>query len=150
MEVSFIAQPYNNVQLGSLLDAKLEDGHDIESVTIVSAFTSRSSVVRLKKRLIKLLDFAAHVRLVIGVDMGGTSKEVLNELASWPVDVRIFKNRKNGVTFHPKMYVIKRKGAAEIYVGSNNLTEGGLFRNYEGGHLFLMNCLAILNSIKKR
>lgn len=135
MEVSFIAQPYNNVQLGSLLDAKLEDGHDIESVTIVSAFTSRSSVIRLKKRLIALHDASAHVRLVIGVDMGGTSKEVLNELASWPVDVRIFKNRKNGVTFHPKMYVIKRKGAAEIYVGSNNLTEGGLFRNYEGGAL---------------
>ncbi|MFP9531331.1 phospholipase D-like domain-containing protein [Pectobacterium brasiliense] len=135
MEVSFIAQPYNNFQLGSLLDAKLEDGHDIESVTVVSAFTSRSSIIRLKKRLIALHDATAHIRLVIGVDMGGTSKEVLAELASWPVDVRIFKNRKNGVTFHPKIYVIKRKGAAEIYVGSNNLTEGGLFSNYEGGAL---------------
>lgn len=135
MEVSFIAQPYNNVQLGSLLDTKLEDSHDIESVTIVSAFTSRSSVIRLKKQLIALHAVAAHIRLVIGVDMGGTSKEVLSELASWPVDVRIFKNRKSGVTFHPKIYMIKRKSTAEIYVGSNNLTEGGLFRNYEGGAL---------------
>lgn len=71
VKVSFIAQPYNNLQLGSLLDSALEDGHDIESVTIVSAFTSRASIMRLKKRLIELQEAAAQVRLVIGVDMGG-------------------------------------------------------------------------------
>lgn len=141
VKVSFIAQPYNNLQLGSLLDSALEDGHDIESVTIVSAFTSRASIMRLKKRLIELQDAAAQVRLVIGVDMGGTSKEVLSELETWPIEVKIFKNRKSGVTFHPKIYVIKRKDTADIYIGSNNLTEGGLFKNYEGGALVSYNLL---------
>lgn len=132
MEVSFIAQPYNNLQLGTLLDTSLADTANIRSVTIVSAFSSRSSVIRLKKALLELHAVSAKVRLVCGVDMGGTSKEVLEELAGWPIEVVIFKNRKSGVTFHPKIYVIEKGDSADIYIGSNNLTEGGLFKNYEG------------------
>jgi hypothetical protein len=64
--------------------------------------------------------------------MGGTSQEVLHELAQWPVEVFIFKNRKSGVTFHPKLYLIENADSAEIFLGSNNLTDGGLYGNYEG------------------
>lgn len=132
MKVNFIAQPYNNIQLGKLLDESLADTENIRSVTIVSAFSSRSSVIRLKKALFKLHLENAKVRLVLGVDMGGTSKEVLEEIAGWPIETLIFKNRKSGVTFHPKIYVIEKNDLADIYIGSNNLTEGGLFKNYEG------------------
>ena len=34
-------------------------------------------------------------------------------------------------TFHPKMYLFKSSTAAEVLIGSGNLTEGGLFTNYE-------------------
>ncbi|WP_285960174.1 phospholipase D family protein [Pseudomonas tohonis] len=131
MEVRFIAQPQDNLQLGTLLKDSLSNPKTIQAVTIVSAFASRATITRMKSSLIELHKAKAKVRLVVGVDMGGTSREVLEEIASWPIEVFIFKNRRNGVTFHPKIYLIEKKESAEIYIGSNNLTEGGFFKNYE-------------------
>jgi hypothetical protein len=73
--------------------------------------------------------------LVLGVDLGGTSKQVLEEVASWPVPVYVVKNSMPGVTFHPKIYLLRWSDCALIVVGSNNLTDGGLFRNYEAASL---------------
>ena len=44
--------------------------------------------------------------------------------------VIIFHNRLP-FTFHPKVYLFKSSLAADIIIGSGNLTEGGLFTNYE-------------------
>lgn len=49
-------------------------------------------------------------------------------------DVLIFKNA-NSSTFHPKLYLFRSATAAAVVVGSGNLTEGGLFTNYEAGLL---------------
>jgi len=133
MEVSFIAQPQDNVQLGVLLFEALGNKAGAPTrVTIVSAFASLVTVARFKTPLRNLHEAGAEIRVVVGVDMGGTSKEVLQELATWPVEVFIFKNKRSGVTFHPKIYLVERPDSAEIFVGSNNLTDGGLFGNYEG------------------
>jgi len=132
MEARFIAQPYDNRQLGDLFLKTLSAEGNISNVTIVSAFVSRVTAMRLKERLRDLAANGSSVKLVIGVDMGGTSKETLQELASWPVDIFVFKNRRPGITFHPKIYRVERANKAEIFLGSNNLTDGGLFTNYEG------------------
>jgi HKD family nuclease len=34
-------------------------------------------------------------------------------------------------TFHPKVYLFSNDSSAECFIGSGNLTEGGLFTNYE-------------------
>jgi HKD family nuclease len=130
MRVNFIAQP--QVQLGTLLTAALNATAIPTSVVLVSAFASLQAVLRLKARLCALHAGGAAVRMVVGVDMGGTSKEVLKELASWPIEVYVFKNRKSGVTFHPKLYIVEAASTAEVFLGSNNLTDGGLYGNYEG------------------
>jgi hypothetical protein len=130
MKVHFIAQP--QVQLGTLLNAALNSTERPARVVLVSAFASLQAVLRLKSKLVELHKAGTAVRVVVGVDMGGTSKEVLKELASWPVEVFIFKNRKGGVTFHPKLYVVESAKTAEVFLGSNNLTDGGLYGNYEG------------------
>ncbi len=130
MDVNFIAQP--EVQLGTLLNAALGSAELPTRVVLVSAFASLQAVLRLKARLIALHASGTAVRVVVGVDMGGTSKEVLKELATWPLDVFVFKNRKGGVTFHPKLYIVETADSAEIFLGSNNLTDGGLYGNYEG------------------
>lgn len=130
MQVNFIAQP--QVQLGMLLTASLNAAATPTSVVLVSAFASFQAVLRLKARLCALHAGGTAVRMVVGVDMGGTSKEVLKELASWPVEVYVFKNRKSGVTFHPKLYIVEAANTAEVLLGSNNLTDGGLYGNYEG------------------
>lgn len=130
MQLRFIAQPQE--QLGMLLQASLSAPQKPVRVTIVSAFASLQAVLRLRHRLHELHSDGALVRIVVGVDMGGTSKEVLQELATWPVEVFVFKNRKSGVTFHPKLYIVETAEQAEIFLGSNNLTDGGLYGNYEG------------------
>jgi HKD family nuclease len=133
MEVKFIAQPQGMVQLGPLLFTAIDRALTVPTnVTIVSAFASLVTVFRFKTPLRELHEAGAKIRLVIGVDMGGTSKEVLRELASWPCEVFVFKNKRPGITFHPKIYLVERHNSAELFVGSNNLTDGGLFRNYEG------------------
>lgn len=130
MLVNFIAQPER--QLGTLLTTAISAPKIPTKLTIVSAFASLTAILRLKQRLHELRVTGALVRIVVGVDMGGTGKEVLQELATWDVEVFIFKNKKGSVTFHPKLYIVETAGSAEIFLGSNNLTDGGLYGNYEG------------------
>ena len=89
-----------------------------------------------------LRDFsrAAQVEIIAGIDHGGTSSEGLQDLldAVSPTGrIIVFRNRLPH-TFHPKIYLFKSSAAADLVVGSGNLTEGGLFTNYEAGvHLSL-------------
>lgn len=132
MELKFLAQPYEGKQLGSELHSVLDAAPPPSSVTFISAFVAQQSIRRLKKRIHELRAAGTSVRFVIGVDMGGTSREVLKELATWPIEVFVYKNRKSRVTFHPKIYLVENDTRADLFVGSNNLTDGGLYTNYEG------------------
>ena len=98
---------------------------------LVSAFASLPTVLRIKPKIEAAKAAGGDVRLVLGVDLGGTSKQVLQEVASWGVPVTIVKNRIVGVTFHPKVYLLRWSDQVEIFVGSNNLTEGGFYKNSE-------------------
>jgi hypothetical protein len=129
MDVEFLTQP--DARVGDVIDGAIADhGLPLEFV-MVSAFASLRTVLRFRPRVAEIKASGGAVRLVLGVDLGGTSKEVLQEVASWEVPVTIVKNRMFGVTFHPKLYVLRWPTRAEIIVGSNNLTDGGLYRNYE-------------------
>lgn len=133
MEVEFHTQP--NWRLGDHLEKSLETYGTPLQLVIVSAFVSLATLLRLKPRLTEIKQAGAQVHMVLGVDLGGTSKEVLLEVGSWPIPVFIFKNRMIGVTFHPKIYLTKWPDRGEIVVGSNNLTDGGFYRNYEASSL---------------
>ena len=78
------------------------------------------------------------MRLNIGIDLGGTNREVLEELLRWECEVFVFHNPLPRATFHPKVYLFESNESATLIVGSNNLTEGGFFTNYEAatGHDF--------------
>lgn len=151
MKIDFLAQP--DTQLGELITSALQGIPNPNSVILVSAFASLQAVLRLKTRLVTLKNAGATVRIVVGVDMGGTSKEVLKELASWPVDVFVFKNKKSGVTFHPKLYIVESSANARVFLGSNNLTDGGLYGNYEGAvcvHYELPEDAVLFNQAKQQ
>ncbi|MEO1015178.1 MAG: phospholipase D family protein [Pseudomonadota bacterium] len=70
---------------------------------------------------------------IVGIDHRGTSSEGLNDLM---VGVRpngrvvVFHNAIAS-TFHPKVYLFKDDKEADVLIGSGNMTEGGLFTNYE-------------------
>ena len=73
------------------------------------------------------------VEIIVGIDHRGTSFEGLSDLmeaVSTHGRVIVFHNRLP-YTFHPKIYLFKSDTAAEVILGSGNLTEGGLFTNYE-------------------
>ena len=71
----------------------------------------------------------------MGIDIENTSKEGLEDLLSLErygtAEVFVYHNEESGVTFHPKVYLFRKGDVAKLIVGSNNLTEGGLFANTE-------------------
>lgn len=130
MKIDYIAQP--DEQLGKVLSDLLGTDPPAKQVVFVSAFAALQTVMRLKTRVLKLKTAGIQIRFVVGIDLGGTSQEVLRELLTWDVDVRIVKHKIPGYTFHPKIYFFEWDDRALFITGSNNLTDGGLFRNYEG------------------
>lgn len=129
MRVEFISQP--DIQFGRILTDLLDSEPQPHKVIVVSAFVSLQTILRLKESILRINRNGGVTRLVFGIDMGGTSQEVLREVLSWQTDNRIVKHRRPGFTFHPKLYLVEWQDKAEILIGSNNVTEGGLFRNYE-------------------
>ncbi len=130
MQIEYIAQP--DKRLGTILLENLHGAEVPKRVVIVTAFASLQTIMRLKPTITDLCHSRCDVSIVLGIDMGGTSKEVLREVSVWPICVTIVKNRLPGVTFHPKVYLVEWVDKAEIIIGSHNLTEGGFYRNYEG------------------
>lgn len=129
MDVDFIAQP--DAQLGVELATMLDSGTPASRVVFVSAFVSHQTIMRIKHKVAELRAKDTDVRFILGIDLKGTSQEVLEELLDWDVDVRIVKHREPGHTFHPKIFLFEWDHQATIIVGSNNLTDGGFYRNYE-------------------
>jgi hypothetical protein len=129
VRTSYFAQP--DIRLGDLLMEALATAPTPRRVVIVSAFAALQTIMRLKVPLINLRESGTAVSVVLGLDMGGTSKEVLQQLSTWNVNVTVVKNRIPGHTFHPKLYLLEWETLAKIVVGSNNATEGGFYRNYE-------------------
>jgi len=129
MDVDYIAQP--DTQIGFELATLLKSGIPASRVVFVSAFVSLPTIMRIKHQVAELRVKDTDVRFVLGIDLNGTSQEVLEELLDWDADVRIVKHRMPGHTFHPKLFLFEWDHQATIIVGSNNLTEGGFYRNYE-------------------
>lgn len=73
----------------------------------------------------------AEVRISAGIDHGGTTAEGLAALLGAVGDNAVWVFKGGNGTFHPKLYMFKRGSAAEVIVGSGNLTKGGLYTNYE-------------------
>jgi len=130
MQVEYIAQP--DTQLGRVLAELLDSDPAPARVVFVSAFVGLQTVIRIKEQVLELRESGADITFVLGIDMGGTSQEVLIELLGWGIQTRVVKHRIPGHTFHPKLYLFEWEDRARIIIGSNNITEGGFFGNYEG------------------
>lgn len=128
MQVTTIAQPWT--QLGNQI-TELLDSAVFQEISFVSAFVGLRSVLRFKQRFQYQSDSFANIRITVGIDLGGTSRDVLDELLHWNAQTCVVHNPIPRVTFHPKFYYFKSFGRAVLFIGSNNWTEGGLYTNYE-------------------
>ena len=130
MHIDYIAQPDN--QLGNVLSKMLDADPPASSIIFVSAFVNIQTIRRVKRQILELKESGSDIRFVFGIDLGGTSREVLAELLEWDIDIRIIKHRIPRHTFHPKLYLFEWADRATVIIGANNMTEGGFFGNYEG------------------
>jgi HKD family nuclease len=131
MSTKLIRQPTDAFRLGDFLLTSLKDESWNEFRAAI-AFVKQSGTKHIKEAVD---DFSrrGRVRLSVGIDVGGTSAEGFSDLLE-ALDARgdiwIFHNAGNP-TFHPKVYLFKNDQSADLVVGSGNLTEGGLYTNYE-------------------
>jgi len=131
MHPTVLLQPDDAFRLGDFLQSSLRDRRWTHFRAAV-AFVKYSGTKHISQAL---GEFAARseVTISVGIDAGGTSVEGLTDLLNAMKakgDIWVFKNANNS-TFHPKVYLFKNNNEADLIVGSGNLTEGGLFTNYE-------------------
>jgi len=129
--MDFIAQPLGQFRLGDYLIGNLQyEGWTLFRASV--AFVKNSGV----KHIYSLLsDFQQRgiSKISVGIDNGVATYDGLVNLLDAigeNSEMWIFHN-ENSSTFHPKVYLFANDQNADFIVGSGNLTEGGLFTNYE-------------------
>lgn len=134
MAFNLTLQPHGARRLGDTLAQSLTDMRWTEFRAAV-AFVKRSGTKHVRTPLASFARRGGRVRISAGIDAGGTSSEGLQDLLAAIEgygELYIFKNA-NSSTFHPKLFLFKNDNAARLMIGSGNLTEGGLYTNYEAG-----------------
>ena len=136
MSAHFISQPEDAFRLGDfLLDGFAN--HGWTEFRGASAFVKRSGTKHIKEAMKAFVTRGGAVRFTAGIDAGGTSEQGLRDLIDAVgngAGIFVFGNG-NSSTFHPKIYLFRNDEAAHLVAGSGNLTEGGLYTNYEASVL---------------
>ena len=123
-----INQPFQG-QLGKILKTELKSNYS--SFTIFSAFAKNSGVLRLKDSLETFRSNGGTVKAFIGIDLDGTSYEALLNLYNLCDELYVIHSENLSTTYHSKMYLLESTSVAWCAIGSNNLTGGGLWTNFE-------------------
>lgn len=128
-------QPFNG-QLGEILIEKI-NSNIYDRLTILSAFAKNSGVLRLKPTLQEFKRNGGHIEAFIGIDAHGTSYEAVTNLLELCDTLYIVHSESPATTFHSKMYILSNdRRESWVAVGSNNLTGGGLWTNFESAIYF--------------
>lgn len=118
--------------------------NDIDSkmwnrIEIAVAWVRHSGTQHLESSFKNFLGRGGFAQVTVGVDIENTSEEGLKDLLALQdhgnIETHIHHNEAM-TTFHPKVYLMSNDSIARLIVGSNNLTEAGLFINTEAGLQF--------------
>ena len=109
---------------------------------VASAWMRRDGLAVIREPLRQIAERGA-VRFLVGEAFDMTSREAVAEAveisgarAGDSVDnVRIFLDLRSGghPVYHPKVYLALSESTAWLFIGSHNLTRGGMDGNYEAG-----------------
>lgn len=132
MDTVMIGQGYNLGKDTSVARELIEqfESKRYDSFTCLVAFASYGGISALTPYILEEKKRGVKIRIILGVDQKGTSKDALEEVLSWGVDARIYHTRSFNI-FHPKIYLFENTDIFTLIVGSNNLTEMGLVKNVE-------------------
>ena len=132
MKTSIVLQP-SNAEMGEIIKVLLSSQNpSYNKVWLVSAFANAQAIQRIAPNILEAKAREVNINIVVGFDVKSTSAEALKRINSLGVKSVLFHNARGGHTFHPKIYLFEATGKrAEVFIGSNNLTDGGLYTNYE-------------------
>ena len=131
--MKIVFQPSASDRLGDFLNGGFSGNWS--SFRSAVAFVKRSGVRHIEGGLTSFAARGRSVEIIAGIDHRGTSHEGLQSLLGSVASggrVVVFHN-PGLLTFHPKVYIFKSSSAADVFIGSGNLTAGGLYANYELG-----------------
>ncbi len=132
MKTSVVLQPSNG-EMGEIIKGLLSSQEPIyNNIWLVSAFANAQALQRIAPSILNAKAKGANINIVAGFDVKSTSAEALRKIHSLGVNSVLVHNARRGHTFHPKIYLFEATDRkAEVFVGSSNLTDGGLYTNYE-------------------
>jgi len=132
MKTSVVLQP-SNAEMGEIIKNLLSSQKPFyNNVWLISAFANAQAIQRITPNILDAKARGANINIVVGFDVKSTSAEALKRINSLGVNSVLVHNARAGHTFHPKIYLFEAAGEkAEVFVGSSNLTDGGLYTNYE-------------------
>ncbi|MBQ7555815.1 phospholipase D family protein [bacterium] len=132
METTIIGQGYNidaDTSMAKELIKQFESRR-FKKFTCLVAFASCGGVSAFTKYIVNAKKEGMDIRIILGIDQKGTSKEALEEVLKWNVQAYVYHTSSNNI-FHPKVYLFENEDIFTLIVGSNNLTIPGLVRNVE-------------------
>jgi len=133
MEIQIINQSggESSQHMGDILNQLLRTSA-FDRLRIVVAFAKHSGVSRLAEAMQDFRERGGHIGVAVGVDVQGTTWQGLKLLLESADEIYVFRDERRECTFHPKVYILERAGREAIaFIGSSNLTAGGLYTNYE-------------------
>ncbi len=115
--MEFVYQPHGPIRIGQYLNDHFAD-HTWEEFRAAIAFAKRSRSRHIRSAL-KEFDKRAKVKISVGVDFFGTSREGLDDLLKSTPNGEVWIFHNNGpYTFHPKIYVFENSDRADLLVGT--------------------------------
>lgn len=132
MDTKIIGQGYNLDIDTSVAKELIEQFNSkrYDSFTCLVAFASYGGISALTPYILAEKKRGVKVKVILGIDQKGTSKEALEEVLSWGVEAKIYHTQSVNI-FHPKIYLFENTDIFTLIVGSNNLTTMGLVKNIE-------------------
>ena len=107
-----------------------------DSLDIAVAWVRASGMAYLSDRLANFLRQGGRLSMIVGIDLQNTTREGLQallELERYGRCETFVYHNEAGSIFHPKLYLFRNEEEARLIVGSNNITESGLYVNVEAG-----------------
>lgn len=127
--VRFLGQPLSaGDQLGADLLSHLNSGYT--QFRVLVAWAKSSGLARLDSAIRQFRQSGGQTEAIVGIDAQGGTWEGLEQAMDLFDHAYVFQD-PGSRTFHPKVYLLDSTAKAAAWVGSNNLTSGGLFANYE-------------------
>lgn len=132
MDIKFIGQGLDHesdITVGNFIIDSLEN-NQYSSFNAFVAFVSIGGINNIIDQLTAFKLRNGSIRLYIGVDLNGTSKEALEKLIELEIESYIVFS-PNNIIYHPKIYAFEGNTFSRAIVGSSNFTVSGLFQSIE-------------------